>query len=123
MQSKSFSLINSFTIPDQMKPSTSVAPLPSASKLLSGISSVGDVFHNPYKLAENEKIASLEKHVKMVRFLVYAPFRVTAAHIEKKTHLFERAFLSPLIEALFNCPSQSTFVANILRLPQMSTHT
>lgn len=51
-------------------PSTSVA-LPSASKLLSGIASVGDVFHNPYKLAENEKIASLEKHVKMVRVYLF----------------------------------------------------
>lgn len=40
--------------------------LPSASALLEG-STPGLVFSNPYKLAENAKIASLEKHVKMVR--------------------------------------------------------
>lgn len=50
--------------------------MPSASYLLSGISkgaTAGHVFNNPYKEAENAKIASLEKHVKMVRVnrLVY----------------------------------------------------
>lgn len=42
--------------------------LPSASALLSGGGKpMGVVFNNPYKNAENEKIANLEKHVKMVR--------------------------------------------------------
>lgn len=41
--------------------------LPSASSLLSSTSVTGQVFNNPYKVAEIAKIASLEKHVKMVR--------------------------------------------------------
>lgn len=47
-------------------------PLPSASALLSGRATASDgvVFNNPYKNAENAKIASLEKHVKMVRTFV-----------------------------------------------------
>lgn len=41
--------------------------LPSASSiLLKGGASSGQVFNNPYKKAEIEQIASLEKHVKMV---------------------------------------------------------
>lgn len=41
--------------------------LPSASSiLLDGSANTGQVFNNPYKKAENEQIASLEKHVKMV---------------------------------------------------------
>lgn len=40
--------------------------LPSASELFSNGNKTGQVFNNPYKLAENAKIASLEKHVKMV---------------------------------------------------------
>lgn len=39
--------------------------LPSAHAILS-CESKGVVFNNPYKDAENAKIASLEKHVKMV---------------------------------------------------------
>lgn len=46
-------------------PDLNKAPLPSASSLLA-TSSLGLVFNNPYKVAENAKIASLEKHVKMV---------------------------------------------------------
>lgn len=42
--------------------------LPSASSiLLNGTNNTGEVFNNPYKKAENDQIASLEKHVKMVR--------------------------------------------------------
>lgn len=56
------------TEPQQPKPEPIL--LPSASFMLSGISKIataGHVFNNPYKEAENAKIASLEKHVKMVR--------------------------------------------------------
>lgn len=46
---------------------TKKAVLPSASSiLLNGNSNTGQVFNNPYKKAENDQIASLEKHVKMV---------------------------------------------------------
>lgn len=60
--------------------------MPSASALLSNVSSTGQVFNNPYKRAENAQIASLEKHVKMVRFfftkeqqtkkLIYLDFKI-----------------------------------------------
>lgn len=40
--------------------------LPSASSILLKGSNTGQVFNNPYKKAENDQIASLEKHVKMV---------------------------------------------------------
>ncbi len=52
------------------QPTKESIALPSASFLLSGSSRVattGHVFNNPYKDEENAKIASLEKHVKMVR--------------------------------------------------------
>lgn len=58
----------------QQPKSESISSLPSASSLLSGIGKVattGHVFNNPYKDAENAKIASLEKHVKMVRVVVH----------------------------------------------------
>lgn len=46
---------------------TKKAVLPSASSiLLNGNSNTGQVFNNPYKKAEYDQIASLEKHVKMV---------------------------------------------------------
>ncbi|KAG4075287.1 hypothetical protein HA402_003078 [Bradysia odoriphaga] len=51
------------------QPTKESIPLPSASFLLSGKckgATDGHVFNNPYKDAENAKIASLEKHVKMV---------------------------------------------------------
>lgn len=41
--------------------------LPSASSILLTGNNTGQVFNNPYKKAENDQIASLEKHVKMVR--------------------------------------------------------
>lgn len=52
------------------QPKNESVSLPSASYLLSGMSkgaTTGHVFNNPYKDEENAKIASLEKHVKMVR--------------------------------------------------------
>lgn len=40
--------------------------LPSASSILLNGNNSGQVFNNPYKKAETDQIASLEKHVKMV---------------------------------------------------------
>lgn len=40
--------------------------LPSASSIFAGTGKIGQVFNNPFKVAETTKIASLEKHVKMV---------------------------------------------------------
>lgn len=40
--------------------------LPSASSILLNGNNSGQVFNNPYKRAEINQIASLEKHVKMV---------------------------------------------------------
>ncbi|KAJ6644224.1 hypothetical protein Bhyg_09191 [Pseudolycoriella hygida] len=57
------------TVNETSQRKTESISLPSASSLLSGISKgaiAGHVFNNPYKDAENAKIASLEKHVKMV---------------------------------------------------------
>lgn len=49
------------------------AVLPSASSiLLNGNNNSGQVFNNPYKRAEIDQIASLEKHVKMVRNILFA---------------------------------------------------
>lgn len=51
--------------------------LPSASSIFAGSTGkIGQVFNNPFKVAETTKIASLEKHVKMVmnsipKFLIY----------------------------------------------------
>lgn len=50
----------------QNETTKSIQILPSASAVLSSTSATGQVFNNPYKVAENAKIASLEKHVKMV---------------------------------------------------------
>lgn len=57
-------LINIFVSIDS---DTTKTILPSASSiLLKGNSKTGQVFNNPYKRAEIDQIASLEKHVKMV---------------------------------------------------------
>ncbi|XP_031617817.1 uncharacterized protein LOC116337409 [Contarinia nasturtii] len=58
---------NSNSSCEQSKNETKKTVLPSASSiLLNGNSNTGQVFNNPYKKAENDQIASLEKHVKMV---------------------------------------------------------
>ncbi|XP_050097406.1 uncharacterized protein LOC126578658 isoform X2 [Anopheles aquasalis] len=50
------------------QPSGSVKPLPSASAMLHSNARIipGSVFSNPFREAEEAKLASLEKHVKMV---------------------------------------------------------
>lgn len=45
--------------------------LPSASSILLNGNNTGQVFNNPYKKAETDQIASLEKHVKMVRSIFF----------------------------------------------------
>lgn len=51
--------------------------LPSASSiLLKGKNNTGQVFNNPYKRAEIDQIASLEKHVKMVSIEIKINFNM-----------------------------------------------
>lgn len=49
-----------------LPPVISSVQLPSASSIFAGTGKIGQVFNNPFKVAETTKIASLEKHVKMV---------------------------------------------------------
>lgn len=80
--------------------------LPSASSiLLNGTNNTGEVFNNPYKKAENDQIASLEKHVKMVRsnFLF-----VTLVKIKNSFNIKKEIFLQFCISCSVKCWAAKT---------------
>lgn len=64
---------------------TKKAVLPSASSiLLNGNSNTGQVFNNPYKKAEKDQIASLEKHVKMVCVASHFEFNYSTIMLRRR---------------------------------------